>query len=221
MLFGNRLTRATARFLITLIALSCVVRAHPWHPPTHTPQTQTKTSDIPLSAFHLDGDLIADRIELESQGFTKRISIRFGDRRKQDLGFTTNSHEPGHLVAGDIDCDGDVDLIWLASTAQKTAVILINQGEGSFAEARDSAAYSSELDELFNIGDPTDKRLIPHPRKSLSLTSSTFSDIAPELTSQLVTTPLKQCAVNAAPRTADRLGCLANDPQRGPPSILS
>ena len=219
MLSGNKLTRATAKFLIALFALSCVARAHPW-PHKHKSHPQITNSDLSTRGFHLDRDLIADRVELESQGFEKHVRIMLGNQRKQELGFNTSSEDYGHLVAGDIDRDGDVDLIWVGA-AQRHAVVLINQGEGNFAEAGDSAPYSSELDELFNLGDPPDQRVLKHHRKSSSLTSSTFSDIASGVTSELHATTVNRLSITPPERKADRLAFLSNDPKRGPPSILS
>ena len=219
---SNRLVRTTAKFLVALFALSCVARAHPWRSHRHKPQLPTSNSLVtPTGAYHVDNDLVADRVTLESDGFKKTIHIRFGNSRNQRLRFSTASAENGKLVAGDIDRDGDVDLIWVASAASKTAVVLINQGEGDFAEAEDSAPYTSELDGLFNVGDLPDKRLVKRHRKSSSLTSSTFSDIAPGVTSELHVTAVNRLSIIPLERNAERLEFLSNDPERGPPSILS
>lgn len=212
--------RTTARFLIALFALSCVARAHPWRSHQHKPHSPTSHSPVyPNGAYHLDNDLVADLVTLESNGFEKRIHIRFGNSRNQHLGFSTSSNEDGKLVAGDIDRDGDIDLIWLGSTS-KSAVVLINQGEGDFAEASDNAPYS-ELDDLFNLGDPPDKRLVQHRRKTSTLTSSTLSDIAPSIVSELHVPTVKRFPVCTVGQNVDQLTFLANDPKRGPPSILS
>jgi hypothetical protein len=220
-LSGNKLTRATAKFLIALYALSCVARAHPCRPQKHNSHSQITKSELSPRGLHLDRDLIADRVELQSMGFEKHVRVLFGNQRKQELGFSTSSEDYGNLVAGDIDHDGDIDLIWVGAAAQRHAVILINQGEGNFAEAGDNAPFSSELDELFNIGDPPDKRLVKRHRKSSSLTSSTFSDIAPGVTSELNVTTVNRLSITPLERKADRLAFLSNDPKRGPPSILS
>lgn len=218
---GTRFTKATAKFLIALFALSCVARAHFWRPHRHKPNSPTSHAPLyPDGAYHLDKYLVPDGVTLESNGFEKTIHIRFGNSRNQRLGFSTASKEDGKLVAGDIDRDGDIDLIWLGITS-KSAVVLINQGEGDFAEAGDNAPYSSELDDLFNLGDPSDKRLVKHRRKTSTLTSSTFSDIAPSIASERSVPTVRRFPVCSVARNVDQLTFLASDPKRGPPSILS
>ena len=222
MFSGSRLTRATAKFLIALFALSCVSRAHPRQPHGHKPHSPTSNIVLnPVHIYHLDKDLVGDRVTLESSGFKKTIHIRFGDSRRQHVSFSTGSNEEGKLVAGDIDHDGDVDLIWLGSAEQKRAVVLINQGEGDFAEAIDNAQYSSELDELFSTGDPPDNRRIKHGRKPSQLASSTFSPTAQALTRALQVPEIKISFVSTVEPKTSSLVFLKNDPQRGPPAILS
>jgi len=216
------LTRATAKFLIALFALSCISRAHPRGPHHHKPHSQNSNTVVdPIQIYHLDKDTVADRITLESNGFEKTIHIRFGDSRKQYIGFSTGCNEEGRLVAGDIDHDGDVDLIWLGNAEQKRAVVLINQGEGDFAEAIDNAQYSPELDELFSTGDPPGNRRIKHGRKPSQLASSTFSDTAQALPDALHVSEIKISFVRTVEPKTCSLVFLKNDPQRGPPSILS
>ena len=222
MLARSNLTKAIARFLIALFAFSCVARAHPWKTRTHKRQSSTSNRGAnPAGVYNLDKDRVADRVTLESNGFEKTIDIRFGSSRNQQFRFSTVSNEDGRLVASDIDRDGDVDLIWLGTTERERAVVLLNQGEGDFAESSDNAPYSSELNDLFNLGDPTDRRLVKHSRKSSTLTAATCSDIAPGLTSELHIPEVKDSSVNDSQPTPGGLAFLTNDPKRGPPSILS
>jgi len=212
--------RATAKFLIALFAISCVARAHPWprgHEP-HPPATDSAIS--PAAGYHLDTDLFADRVTLESNGFEKRISIRFGNLRSQELGFSASSADSGNLVAGDIDRDGDVDLIWVGAE-QRSAVVWLNQGEGEFVEASDNQPYSSELDELFSAGDSPDRRLVRKPSKSSSLVSSSFSDIGAALEIEFQAPIVARPTFATVERPADRLAFLTKLQKRGPPSILS
>jgi hypothetical protein len=212
--------RATAKILIALFALSCVTRAHPWRPHKSNHHLPANSSNASLRGFYqLDQDLIEDRVTLESNGCEKRINIRFGNFRNQHLGFKTDSNEDGKLIAGDIDRDGDVDLIWIGSAATRDAVVLLNEGDGSFVEATDSDAYSGELDGLFG-GDSRDKRLVKHHRKNASLVSSTFSEIAPTVTAGFLF--VRPGISTRAPltRLKNRLVFLVSLPPRGPPRIL-
>jgi hypothetical protein len=220
-LLRSNFTRATAKFLIALFAISCAVRANPWLPHSNKAHPQpTKSAVNSAAGYHLDKDLFADRVTLKSTGFEKRISIRFGNLRSQELGFTANSADPGNLVAGDIDRDGDLDLIWVGSE-QNSAVVLLNQGEGDFVEASDNQPYSSELDELFNAGDPPNKHHVKQRSRSSSLVSSTFSDIGVVLEIKFHAPIVRRPTFVAVERPADRLSFLTPIPKRGPPSILS
>jgi hypothetical protein len=139
-----------------------------------------------------------------------------GDNHKDG----TEACDDGNLVAGDIDRDGDVDLIWVAAE-QRSAVIWLNQGEGEFVEARDNQPYSSELDELFTAGDSPDKRLVKKRSKSSSLVSSSFSDIGAALEIEFQAPIVARPTFATVERPADRLAFLTKLQKRGPPSILS
>lgn len=218
---GIRLTRASAKLLIALFLFSCVSRTQPWLHHTHKRHSQTTNSQLGLWAYELDTDFKADRVTLESNGFDKTIRVRFGNFQSKEVGFTTSSDDGGNLVAGDIDRDGDVDLIWVESGDRNNAVVLINHGEGNFAEASDNAAYSFELDELFGTGDPPEQRLVQKLRKSSSLTSSPFSDISFVVETRFDAPPVHKISVAKDDRVTDRLTFLTKVSKRGPPSILS
>ena len=216
------LKSATAKVLIALFVLSCVSRAHPRRHHAHKAHSQvTNSTTLPSSAYELDADSKADRVTLHSNGVDKTVSIAFGNSRNKVLGFTTRSGEGGNLVAGDIDRDGDVDLIWVAGADRNNAVVLINQGKGNFAEISDNTPYSSELDELFNTDDSPPKRSLKKHRQSSSLTSSSFSDIGPGLETWVHAPAVQQNYLATVERVADRLAILTHVRKRGPPSIPS
>lgn len=219
---GISFTKATAKVLIALILLSCVSRAHPWRHHTHKTHSETTVSTFRSSpAYELDADLKADRVTFESDGFDKTISIKFGNLRTRELAFTTSTDDDGNLLAGDIDRDGDVDLIWVGNADRNKAVVLINQGDGNFVEAGDNALYASELDELFDPGASPHKRSLKKHRKSSSLTSSSFSDIALDLEFRFRASTLQQHPVASVEPVAEDLAILKHVRKRGPPAILS
>lgn len=208
--------------LIALFVLSCVSRAHPWRHHGHKAHAQAAGSrSRPAAAHELDTDLKADQAELEANGFDKTINIKFGNLRSKEPGFTTTSDDAGILIASDLDGDGDVDLIWVGRAERNNAVVLINQGEGNFAEVSDNAPYSSELDGLFNPGDSSHKRSLKKHRKSSSLISSSFSDIDLGLEIWFRAPTVQKHSLATVERVADRLAILSDVSPRGPPSILS
>ena len=203
---------------MALFAFSCVARSHPSR---HQHQKQRLVLPTASTApiYQLDKDLIADRVILESNGLEKKISIRFGNMRRQDVGFTTATADVGVIVPGDIDRDGDVDIVWIGNGAPQNAIVLINEGEGNFAEA-DSTSFSLELDGLFNTGDPPDKRLTKLRRKQASLSSSSFSDIAARPEIGLTIPATIGSHFSDLQRIADQSAFLTRLRGRAPPSLL-
>jgi len=211
-----KLTKATARLLIALVVFSCASRAHV-RPHAHEPHSRLN-SVVP---FESDSHHHSNLATLESNGFDKKISIKFGDLRGKELSFITSSENAGRLVATDIDCDGDVDFIWVGSADRNNAVVLINEGEGNFAAVSDNSAYASELDELFNSSDSPGKKSLKKHRRSSSLISSHFSDLGLAAETLFHAPKIEQHSALPTGRVADRLTILANVRKRGPPSILS
>lgn len=211
------LTKATARLLVALFVLSCVTRAHPRRPLAHEPHSHV-ISAVP---FGSDTHHKANLVTLESNGFDKTISIKFGSLPNKELSFTTLSDDAGNLVATDIDRDGDVDLIWVGSADRNHAVVWINRGEGDFAEASDNTPYSSELDELFNTSDVPGKHSVKKHRRNSSLVSPHFSDISLAAENQFHAPPIQKHFVATVERVADRLAIITHVRERGPPSIPS
>jgi len=203
--------------LIALLVLSCVSRAHTRRPRAHEPHSQINTV-VPFESENHRG---SNFVTLESNGFDKKIGIKYGNRPGKELSFSTLSDNAGSLVATDIDRDGDVDLIWVGSADRNNAVVLINQGEDNFAEVSDNAPYASELDELFNAGDLPGHRSVQKRHRSSSLISSHFSDLGLAAETLFHAPTIQPGRARAIESVADRLVTLANVRKRGPPPILS
>lgn len=219
---GIRLTKATAKVLIALMMLSCLSRAHPWWHNTHQTHSEATASTFRSSlASELDADFKPDQVVFAPNGFDKTVSIKFGNLQNKEFAFTTSTDDDGNLVAGDIDRDGDVDLIWVGSADRHSAVVLINHGDGNFVEAADNTPYASGLEELFDPGGSPHQRSLKKHHKSSSLTSSSFSDFALGVEFRLRTPAAPPNYVATVERAADRLALLTHVPKRGPPAILS
>jgi len=83
--------------------------------------------------------------------------------------FVSKSPSRGMLVANDIDNDGDVDLIWLANRDQKNAVVLLNDGNGVFTEAKDNAAFTYQLNALLSTSDQSNEDSLRTSHQCVSL----------------------------------------------------
>ena len=164
--------------LIALFVLSGILRAHAHpHPGKTSNRPNQQLTNLLAEASDFDADVRQDRATLQSNGYDKTVKIRFGNARSSQVAFKASTDDAGRLVTGDIDRDGDVDLIWVGEADRKEAVVLLNDGEGNFAAAGDSAQYLSELDDLFNSGDPSQNRSLKRRQKTRVLASASLHDV--------------------------------------------
>src|SRR5262249_15650634 len=73
-----------------------------------------------------------DQATLFSDGTRKRIHIAFGTLLWSSLSFDSTVSERGGLFSGDVDHDGDIDLVWTADNGKKS-VTWLGDGRGNFA----------------------------------------------------------------------------------------
>ena len=221
-----RVTNASKRWaaltLIALFVLSAAPRAHAYrhHHPKQTKQAGLANARL-TAAVNIDADQDQDLVTLESNGRNKTLKIRFGNAKRSRLAFTSGTDEVGGLIVGDIDRDGDVDLVWVGSANSKSAVVLINNGEGDFAAADDNSPYASELDDLFSSNDSSNQNRLRRGRKSSSLISTSFHEDALPVVVRFQGTisSILPLAVLRPLRTPSAFACYLR--KRGPPSILS
>jgi len=87
----------------------------------------------PLPVFSdFDGDHKLDQAILSSQGRLKTIGISLGKSSWSVLPFDSKVVGRGSLISGDIDDDGDFDLIWIDQDAGKF-VTWLGDGHGNFS----------------------------------------------------------------------------------------
>lgn len=217
----NVFKRAAAIALIALVFLPYIPRAHAGRRHRHSSRSATYQAKANSTATcDLDADSSQDRATLQSSGFDKRIKINFADARSSEFAFATGTVDAGRLVAGDIDRDGDVDLVWVG-TSHRDAVVLINDGAGNFAAATDNSPYVSELDDLFSSNDPANPNRLKRGRKSSSLASSSFHEIGLAILSVLQIRPISLVPVLARKPPGLQPLFVPYQCKRGPPSILS
>ena len=219
----NASKRAAAIALISLFVFSCVPRVHARRHRRHEGSRQSAylSQNSLTAAGDFDADVRQDRITLQSSGYDKTVKIRFANARKSELNFTARTVEAGRLVAGDIDRDGDVDLVWVTTAGPRNAVVLINDGEGNFVEASDASAYAYELDELFSTNDPSGNFKIKRGRRSSSLASASFHDVGLAVLTAFQSTAISsaQVATREPLKLASSFASYLR--KRGPPVFLS
>lgn len=206
---------------MALFVFSYVPRthAHHYHHQGSTRRALGIATNNLNTACDLDADVRPDRVTLHANGADNRITIRFGDARRSEVSFLARSNAPGNLVAGDIDHDGDLDLVWGATDPQ-SAVVLLNNGEGNFAEAPDNSPYASELDDLFGSNDPSSNPKVKRGRKTSTLTSTSFHEIGLPLLARFQTITIHSVVV-ATELQGTRSLFVCNVRKRGPPVVLS
>ncbi|HEY6046602.1 MAG TPA: VCBS repeat-containing protein [Pyrinomonadaceae bacterium] len=215
-----KLKRAAARILVALFVLSCVPRAHAYHPHERNSPHQSQSPNSLIAASDFDADTRPDRATVHSNGPSKTIKIHFDNTRSARLAFTARSAESGKLVAGDIDRDGDVDLVWLETTDRKNAVVWINSGDGNFVEG-DNSQYASELDDLFSGHDPSGNRSLKRKRKTSALASAFFHDIGLPFLCTVQDATISLVPVSIPDRLAVKSRFVAYLLKRGPPLSVS
>jgi hypothetical protein len=101
-----------------------------------------------LSDF--DQDNKVDRATLSWLGHSKTISIAFGKSSWVTLSFDSQASDRGTLVSGDVDNDGDIDLVWVSSHAQELTVWL-GDGQGNFSLSKSTDAYTEQILTLLKV----------------------------------------------------------------------
>lgn len=214
--------RAAAIVLIALFVLSSVPYAYAHRHHRHeSSRSLIDFGKIRLdTACDLDADLRPDRLTLIANGDQRTLNIRFGDARRSQVSFRSRTNAPGNLFARDIDRDGDVDLVWVGTGDRQNAVVLVNNGEGNFAEATDNSPYASELDGLFGGIDPSGNLKLKRGRKTSTLASASFHQVGlPLLTRfQCIATSRFHVSIEP-PLSQSSFTCCIR--KRGPPVVLS
>src|SRR6266566_6045239 len=116
---------------LKLLFLIAIVVAGPWlfATPVH--------ADAPFLSLRpvfsdFDGDNHLDQARLSSHGSHKQIHVHLQESSSKTLSFDSGMSDPGSLLSGDVDRDGDADLIWISRTAAPVLVFWMGDGRGNF-----------------------------------------------------------------------------------------
>jgi hypothetical protein len=88
-----------------------------------------------------DGDHGVDQARLYSHGSHKQIHVHLKSSAKT-LSFDSGMSDPGSLLSGDIDRDGDADLIWMSQSGSPVVIFWMGDGHGNFTFISNPAAQS-------------------------------------------------------------------------------
>jgi hypothetical protein len=146
----------TVRFTAFLVWL-CVLAV----PSFATPQPAVGFDSVPLFS-DFDGDHKLDQAELFSDGAQKSIHVSLGKFAWTSLSFDSGVQDRGRLVSGDIDSDGDADLVWVSQSYPRTFVAWLGDGRGNFSiDTRHDRAPAQAMLETRQqtrlAGDPDDR----------------------------------------------------------------
>jgi hypothetical protein len=214
-------TKAFRFFLIALL-LAPWLQAIPGFSASHEISSNFNSS---VSLYNLpvfsdfDGDNKLDQAALSSYGPLKKIRITLGKSAWRLLSFDSGVPERGRLVSGDIDSDGDADLIWVSQGDPAQFVMWYGDGRGNFSIATEPARDLHRIQTL----------LEDHP------SGLTDNPDAGELLCVLLTTSLagprtvayhpyivsSKTPFSAAQVRAVSAPCVSVLRKRGPPSKLS
>jgi len=130
---GMRLSLIALLLIPWLHVTACFAASHD---PSNLPSSFLLARQPVLSDFDSDNKL--DQATVSSEGSLKRIHIAFGKSAWSSLTFDSTVSEPGGLFSGDIDDDGDIDLVWIAESGGKS-VTWLGDGHGNFSLVRDKS----------------------------------------------------------------------------------
>src|SRR5262249_52974770 len=114
--------------------------------------TQYLIDNLPVFS-DFDGDTELDQATLSSSGGLKSIHIVFGKSSWSSLSFDSNEADRGGLLSGDIDSDGDMDLVWISQSAGKF-VAWLGDGRGHFSIAGNMKLSFDGIRALLGDGAP-------------------------------------------------------------------
>ncbi len=100
-----------------------------------------------------DGDHKVDRATLSSSGHVQNIQVAFGKSDWRSLSFDSNEAAGGRLISGDIDADGDIDLVWI-SQSSRDFVTFLGDGHGNFSIVTASPINLDRILALLEDGAP-------------------------------------------------------------------
>ncbi len=152
MLYNARQLRPK-RLILALLALA-IFLPNAVYAATHKATNGSRAESF--FSFHsvpsdFDGDNRLDLAHLSSHGSHKQILVDLYKSPSKTLLFDSGMSDPGSLLSGDIDRDGDVDLVWMSQTDSPVIVFWMGDGHGNFTIISDPSTQS-QLRKAFLYG---------------------------------------------------------------------
>lgn len=135
--------------LLSLAALVAFLHAAPAFGETKNPEPGPRVlfSPSPFVISDFDNDNKLDKATLSSNGSVKTVRISFGRSASTVFTFDSFVGEHGTLLSGDIDHDGDIDLVWIAESVGKF-ITWLGDGRGNFSQD-DSSFNLGQIEDFF------------------------------------------------------------------------
>lgn len=170
----------------------------------------------------LDDDHTLDKAELLSSGVRKIIDVSFGNARRSQLYFDSESPDRGELLSADINHDKHPDLIWVPEDKSQKTVVWLGDGQGNFAVAKDTASSGPGANALLGWDGESGSRVGQgNSSPSRALITPVSKDLALGSTGKYETgaqTQLYSTTADSCHELSIHLNLLH---ERGPPTSLS
>lgn len=188
--------------------------------PGNEPSAAPGIPVLPSSTLaDFDGDLLPDVAEVYTIGFDKSIRITLSSSAGEDLEFSLETPDRGSIVAEDVDCDSDNDLIWISSLLPTHAALWINNGSAGFTRARDDSAFTAAGRILIPAHGSDGRFLSATGKRLTAIRSISFTPLLDNCL--LIKLDSRRIAYVTPNRPSIQSACIASCFDRGPPSLQS
>ena len=149
------MTKAFGRLQVVLLLVAWLHAIPVFGAARGVPANSSDLLPFSLPVFSdFDGDNKLDQAALSSDGPFKTIHIILGRSSRSSLSFDSGVPDSGRLFTGDIDRNGDIDLIWVSQSDPRKFAVWFGNGHGQFAIGTNSELDFRRIQALLGDGKP-------------------------------------------------------------------